>query len=426
MTVPLHLEAAGATPIVWFTAALRGGAGLDPVGREGLTRHAAELARRGAGDLGRAELDAAVDELGASLEVDVDRDSIALSGMALARTLPRLLELAAAVLGRPRLELAEHEQLVRETRHELDDLRDDDSSLADRFFNLRCAPGHPYGRTTLGTEATLAAIDLAAAREQRARLWSRDRLVVGFAGAIDPAAARDAADGLAEAIGGAGSPPLPELTSVESAPGLRIYVVDKPARSQCQMMLGHTGPRYGTGDFTALLPFETAFGGMFSSRLMQEIRVKRGWSYGAGCRLHRARIGSWFRIHLAPTAEVAADALRLVLDLYADVAANGLTDAEVDFARGYLTGSLALGRQTARQRMRQQLQHDLLGMPADYLPTLGQRIAAVSAADVRAAAARWLRPADVCVVVVATASQLVPRLEALGLAVTEVLPHDSY
>jgi zinc protease len=422
----LHVEPGAATPLVWFTAALRGGAALDPDGLEGLTRHAAELARRGAGGLGRAALDAAIDELGANLEVELDRDAVRLSGMALGRNLDRLLELAAAVLGAPAMAEAEHAQLLRETRHELDSLRDDDGTLAERFFNRWTAPGHAYSRTVLGTESSLARIDLAAARAQRARLWHRGRLVVGFAGAIDQARAQAAAARLGDAIGDGGEATLPPAGEITMPRGRRIIVVDKPARTQCQMLIGHTAPRYGTDDYVALMPIETGFGGMFTSRLMQEVRVKRGWSYGAGCRLYRARVGHWFRMHLAPTAEVAADALALVFELYATLRKDGLTDAELEFAKGYLTGSLALGRQTARARMRQRVQHDLLGLPPGYALALDAKVAAVDRATAQRAVERWLTPDDLCAIVVATADQLVPRLEAAGLKVSEVVPADAY
>jgi zinc protease len=424
--IPLYVEPGPAIPLVWFSAALRGGAALDPPGVEGLTRFVAELARRGAGGLDREALDAAIDGLGAHLAVEIDRDVVRLSGMALARNLDALLELAAAVLGAPAMDPAEHDQLVRETRHQLDELRDDDGTLADRYFNLRCAPGHPYGRSTLGSEATLARFDRDVARGQRDRIWRRDRLRVGFAGAIDEARARAGAERLAAGLDPTPSPPDPPLVAVASPPGRRIVVVDKPARTQCQMLIGHGAPPYGGDDHLALAPLEAAFGGMFTSRLMQEIRVRRGWSYGAGCRIFKARIGHWFRIDLAPSAEVAADALALVLDLYGALGRDGITGDELAFARDYLLGTHALDRQTPHQRMRRRLRDALLDLPPDHDARLPERLAALRLEDVRAAADRWLTPDALCAVVVATASELVPALEKLGLVVDEVVPFDAY
>src|SRR5215468_2166829 len=89
------------TPLVWFEIAIRGGAALDPHGVEGLHRHAALLARRGAGGRDRTQLDDTLDGLGAALDVAVSRDAVSLSGLALARHLDAVIDLAADVLADP-------------------------------------------------------------------------------------------------------------------------------------------------------------------------------------------------------------------------------------------------------------------------------------------------------------------------------------
>src|SRR5690242_4383616 len=103
------------TPLVWFDVAIRGGASADPVGVEGLHRHASLLARRGAGTRDRAQLDETLDSLGAALDVSVSRDSVTLSGLALSRHLDQVVDLAADVLAAPRFDDEEHARLLRET-----------------------------------------------------------------------------------------------------------------------------------------------------------------------------------------------------------------------------------------------------------------------------------------------------------------------
>src|ERR1700755_965548 len=92
------IEPSRDTPLVWFEIAIRGGAAIDPLGIEGLHRHAALLARRGAGARDRAALDDTLDGLGAALEIGVSRDALSLSGLALARQLDYVFELAGDVL----------------------------------------------------------------------------------------------------------------------------------------------------------------------------------------------------------------------------------------------------------------------------------------------------------------------------------------
>ena len=101
--------------------------------------------------------------LGAALDVGVSRDAVSVSGLALARHLDAVIDLAADVLAEPQFSEDEHARLLRETPQVLDEIRDDDSALATRWFDWVCCPGHAYGRTSLGTEASLTRIDRAGA-----------------------------------------------------------------------------------------------------------------------------------------------------------------------------------------------------------------------------------------------------------------------
>lgn len=422
----LIFEHGETTPLCSFTAAVPRGAVYDPDQLEGLTRHAAELACRGAGDLDREKLDAAIDFLGGSIDVEVDRDWIALSATCLARNLDRTAELACSILADPRFEASEHEALIRESLSDLDDVRDDDSSLADRHFQRLVAPGHRYGRTTLGTDQSLERLPLERARTHHRLLWDGSQMIVGVAGAVSQSRADRLVDQLTSAASAKGEQPGEPLPITPTPAGRRIYLIDKPERSQCQLVLGHVAPRYGTPDYTALMPLETTFGGMFTSRLMQQVRVERGWSYGAGCRMMRARSPYWFRIVTAPTREVAVPALSLILDMYRDIASNGIAADELEFAVGHITGSLPFMRATARQRMRLALRHRLLDLPDDFPLGLGAELEALDTDTVTRAARQCLTPDDLCIVMVATADEVVPELERAGLAPTEIIPYDSY
>ena len=432
MTPPLSsvfVEPSTDTPLVWFDVSIGGGAADDPEGIEGLHRHAGLLARRGAGGRSRVELDQVLDELGAAVEISVARDALTISGMALSRNLDRVFALACDILVEPRFELSEHEQLLRETPQVLDEIRDDDSSLASRWFDWLCAPGHPYSRTSLGTDRSIARID----RDQALAQWHHevraDNIVVGLAGDIDDRRAHRLAGELAHRIDARGAVAAtagPAPTGVAAPPrGRRYVLVDKPERTQAQLRMGHLCLGYGHPDTPAMLLAETTFGGMFSSRLMQEIRVKRGWSYGAGCALRRSRKPHWFEIWLAPGATVAGDAAKLTLDLYDDLAARGPTDEEVDFARSYLVGAMPFHSATARQRMQLAVRDAVLGVAPGYTTNLPQLVGEVSASDVRRACAAHLHPRDIMTVAVSTASLIQSSLPTDD-GTLMVVAHDAY
>jgi zinc protease len=421
----VHVEPSADAPLVWFDVSIRGGAAADPIGIEGLHRHAALLARRGAGRRDRAALDEALDALGASLEVTIGRDAVTVSGLCLTRNVDAVIELAADVLAAPRLEPAEHERLLRETPQVLDEVRDDDSALATRWFDWRVAPGHPYGRTSLGTDSSLGQIGLDAA----AAIWRSEvvpgNLVLGVAGDVTEDAAAAIAARLVERLPDVAAPILPDISG-QAPRGRRLVLVDKADRTQAQLRFGHLGPRWGAPDTAALLLVETAFGGMFSSRLMQEIRVKRGWSYGAGCALRRSRGPHWFEMWMATDIAVAADAVALTISLYEDLVGRGLTDEEIDFARGYLVGALPFHLATARQRMQLAVRDAVFGLPAGFTTQLPHRLGDLDGAAVREACARHLRPDDLVTVAVTTAEVAQAAFEQTSAGQVTVVAHDEY
>ncbi|HEY1815263.1 MAG TPA: pitrilysin family protein [Kofleriaceae bacterium] len=413
------------TPLVWFEIAVRGGASADPVGIEGLHRHAALLARRGAGTRVRAALDDTLDSLGAALEVGVSRDALSVSGLVLARHADAVIDLAADILAAPRFDEDEHARLLRETPQVLDEIRDDDSALATRWFDWLCSPGHPYGRTSLGTEGSLAKIR----REDAIALWRRevvaDNLVIGLAGDVDDTRARVLAARLVERLPAGASIAQPDEIGAR-ARGRRAFLVDKPDRTQAQLRIGHLATRYGHPDTPAIAVAEAILGGMFSSRLMQEIRVKRGWSYGAGCALRRSRLPHWFEIWTAAAIEVAGPAVALTLELYADYAANGPTDEEVDFARSYLIGAMPFHVATGRQRMQLAVRDAVFELPLNYTARLPEALGQLTATDVRAACARHFHPDDAVTIAVTTAQTARGALESANAGPITVVRHDEY
>ena len=422
----LFVEPSADAPLVWIEVAIRGGAAADPFGLEGLHRHAGLLARRGAGGRDRAAFDDTLDRLGAALDVGVTRDSTTLSAVTLTRNLDEVVGLCADILSAPGFAEVEHERLRRETPQVLDEIRDDDSSLVTRWFDRECAPGHAYARTSLGTDVSLPRLDLALARSTWSAEVTTSNLVIGVAGDVDEARAHAIARRLTERLPAGPPPRAPEVGGPDPAPGRRVVLVDKAERTQAQLRMGHLGPRFGDPDTAALVLLETGFGGMFSSRLMQEIRVRRGWSYGAGCTLRRSRGRHWIEMWMATAIDVAGDAVKTTLDLYADVAAKGLSEEETALARSYVVGSMPFHQATARQRMQIAVRDAAYGLPSGYTASLPGQVAELSAADVAAAAARWLRPDAVVTVAVATAAAARDALAAAGAGPVDVVAFDAY
>jgi zinc protease len=415
-------------PLVRVQVAVRTGAGDDAPADDGLTNFASELMVRGAGGRTRAEIDAAFDALGTSLDVGSDYDGVTFDLAVLKEKLEPALALLADVLLRPDFPRSEADKLKRELGAHLDELRDDDGTLARRYFTRALYGTHPYGRTVIGTEKTIAALALDGARAWHKRAIVGSQLVFGVAGDVD---ASDAAQAIARHFAtlpsGGGEPGA--RPTVARRRGMRITIVDKPERTQSQILMGQPAPRWHDPDFLALQVATTAFGGTFTARLMDEVRSKRGLSYGASARVGQGRGAKALVAHVFPSLEQTPETLELVLRLWREWIEAGVTEREVEFARGYLAKSFAFSVATPEDRLELRTALELAGMPRDFADTFAARVTKVERADAVRALTTHLSPRDLEISIVSTADELLPKLKEAKLldgVTVEVVPYDSY
>ena len=208
--------------------------------------------------------------------------------------------------------------------------------------------------------------------------------------------------------------------------GRRVVLVDKPERTQAQILIGHDGISAGHPDRPALTVLNTAFGGTFTARLMQEIRVEQGWSYGAYSRIGSDRDAGSLHMWIFPEIEHAREATERTLELFEAVARDGLTEAEVAFAKDYVVGGFAFTQETPGRLVDELVRMEVLGLPRDHLQTWVARVSAVTVADVKRVAAERLHPNHLVITVLATAADLESELKKMpGVGEVVVLPYDS-
>jgi zinc protease len=415
-------------PLVRVQVAARVGAGDDPAELDGLTNFASELMGRGAGGRTRAEIDAAFDALGTSLDVSADYDGVTFDLTVLKEKVEPALVLLADVLLRPDFPRAEAAKLKRELKAHLDELRDDDGSLVRRYFTRALYGTHPYGRTVIGTEASIAALSLEHARAWHRRALVGSELVFGVAGDV---VAADAAAAIARHFAalpkGQGEPGA--RPAVARRAGMHLTLVDKPERTQSQILLGQPAPRWQEPDFLALQVATTAFGGTFTARLMDEVRSKRGLSYGASARVGQGRGAKALVAHVFPSLEQTPETLALVLKLWRDWVDDGVTEREVEFARGYLAKSFAFSVATPDDRLELRTGLELAGMPRDFADTFAARVSKIERADAVRALTTHLSSRDLEIAIVSTADALLPKLDEAKLldgVTVDVVPYDRY
>src|SRR5262245_19981656 len=185
---------------------------------------------------------------------------------------------------RPNFSPAELERTRREVVGQIDELRNDDRSLAGRFFVRNLYADHPYGHPAEGIASALAAARPEEISAHFRRHFVGKNLILAFSGDVD---ADGLAAGLKRAFRGLAPGPAPEPNALElrepvPPQGWRIQLVDKPDRQQTQLLFGHPGVRATDPDFLPLTLGLAAFGGhAMNATMMSEIRRRRGLAYGA-------------------------------------------------------------------------------------------------------------------------------------------------
>ena len=404
MSVRFFYEPGPGLGFVDLVLAFDAGAVSDPDGREGLTLLTLRLMRCGTVGRTRAEVDAEVERLGAHLEVGAGLHRVSIRGRVIRENLEPFARLLLDLLLEPALREEDFAQAQRLLVAETIARRDDDQELAGRAFRRALFGGGRLGRPSSGTVASLRRITRDDCARRHRELCARDRVVVAVAGDVgEEEARRRLLDPLAA---------LPERSDAPRfddppAPprGVRAVLVDKPDRTQAQVYLGHLGPKPGREHHDGLLVSSIAFGGTFSGRLMQEVRVRRGWSYGAYSRLTRSRTDDSWYVWIFPTARDLGPCLQLVRGMLRDLRQDGVTADELAFARGYLVGSSVFLIDTPADRLERRIEVDLLDFPADYYAGLRGRVEAVTIEQAHAATSACVRPDDLVVAVVCTARE---------------------
>jgi zinc protease len=401
----LIVEPNHAIPLVYVTVAARGGYATDPHRRDGLTNLAAELARRGAVKRSRAQLDAALDELGATLDVDTDADSVRFVGQVLARNLDPFLAILGDIVVRPPLEAAELDRARREIAAQIDEARNDDQTLCARFFTRNLYGDHPYGRAAEGTRATLDAITTDEVAAHFRKQFVGANLIFAASGDVEPA---DLAQRLVRAFAGLRPGPaerLPALRVPVPPSGWRIQLVDKPDRQQAQIMFGHAGPPAPDPDFVPFQVALAAFGGHgMTSTLMDEVRTRRGLAYGAYMTLSERRGAGAIAGWVFSSNDKVVPTLKLVLKLYLRFMEKGLDAERVLAFKTFLVGSHASAIDAPDHRLEARVTAEVVGLPGDFVDTFADRVRAVTPEQVNTAIARRVHARDLAITMVSTAS----------------------
>jgi zinc protease len=385
-------------PIIAVSFSFAGGASIDPEDKLGLSYMVSGLLDEGAGDLDSFAFQSKLADLAIKLGFNSNRESFDGSLTTVTANADDAFEMLTLALTAPRFDEEPVERIRRQILVGLARDAENPGSIASQTLFESVFPGHPYGRPTEGTPETVQALtrdDLAGYAASR---FAKDRLLIGVSGDITPRQLRKRLDQvfghLPETVDTPRQVPQTELVHAGTV------VVDK-AIPQSTVYLAQPGISRADPDwYTALVADYILGGGSFASRLMDEVREKRGLAYGVGTSLAPFDSAPMIFASVGTRNDAVAESIQVIRDEWRKFQQDGPTADEVEGAKQYLMGSWPL-RFTSSGSVASILvavQRDNLGL--DYLDRRNDYIEAITVEDVRWVAADLYKPDELTVVVV--------------------------
>lgn len=404
----VYLAATDALPIVDVQVDFDAGSRRDPAAQAGLAAASAGMVQKGvrASDAGPALDENALGEawadLGANFNVGAgaERTSFSLRTLANPALLDKAVALAAREIGEPSFPAdvwqREREQIVAA----LKEANTQPGTVSARAFAHALYGTHPYGQET--TEATLATIDVAMMRARQAQLILPCRAKLSIVGAVTRAQADSIATRLLSRLPAqdgacATLPPVPEVAALSAPSEERIPFTS----AQAHVVIGQPGYARRDPDHFALNVGNYILGGGgFVSRLMNEVREKRGLVYGIYSGFAPGLHAGAFRVGFQTRPDQADEAVKVSREVLAKFVADGPTEAELKAAKDNLIGGFPLLLDSNAKLLGNVANIAWNDLPLDYLDTWTARMNAVTVADIKAAFARKLQPQRMVTVIV--------------------------
>jgi len=364
----------------------------------GVARLAASALRSGAANMDVEQIAARLAAVGAQLGVDARRDMawLQLRSLSSEAELAPAVEIAAAILGSPSFPEGEIERLKQQGLIALREERQSPGKTAERAFFAALYGDHPYARRP--DEDDVRSLDRAAVRDFFARHYVASNAVVAIVGDLDRAAAEALAERVTAVLPrGEPAAPLPPVAELSRGETLRIPFPSQ----QAHILIGQPGLSRGDADYFSLYLGNHVFGGSgFSSRLVGEVREKRGLAYSVYSHFLPMAERGPFQMGLQTRGDQAEGAAELVREELRRFVAEGPSEAEIEAALLNITGGSPLRTDSNRKLVEYLAMIGFYDLPLDYLDAFNARISAEDAASVRDAFQRRVAPQRLITVIV--------------------------
>ncbi len=410
------------TPLIAAQLLIKNGGEVDPPEMSGLADMTANLLTKGTQSRDATQIAQQIESLGGSLDSGARWDSSFANVGVMSSKIPQAMEILADVVRRPTFKSEEVERLRQQYLDNIT-LGLGDPGTIGRWVAARVIFGDsPYGHPVSGTAESLARIAPADITKMHGRLYRPDNAILIIGG---DTTAKDAFALATKYFGDWQKPstPLPTLTTAsENAANKtgRVVVIDKPDAGQAAVYLARTGINRKDTDYFRGIVSNSVLSG-YSGRLNQEIRIKRGLSYGAGSNLDARRDVGPFVASAQTKNESGAVVADLLMGEISRLSSSPPVDVELTPRKAVLIGGFSRSLETVNGLVAQVGTLALFGMGLDEINRYINNVQSITTADIQKFAGTRLDAKTSNLIIVGNAKAFLPELQK-KYANVEVIP----
>jgi zinc protease len=400
-------------PRVDAVLAVRGaGLAADAADASGFAGLLAGLLSEGTTKRSSREIAETAQGLGGSVGAGASADGISVYGNALASRAPQMLDLLAEIARMPSFPENEVRLAQANAAQGLKAQEAQPGFKAERALSQAIYGDHPYARTSL-SEGGIAALTPATLKAAHAARFRPDRALLVVAGRITPVEAFravEAAFGDWKASGAAPADATPAPRSTKPS----YVLIDRPGSVQSAIRLGRPAVPATDADYIPLQLAGTVLGGSFSSRLMQNLREDKGYTYGARGGLNALRAGGRVTASADVRNEVTGAAIKEFVGEFTRMGSEPVPAQELEDTKRYVAGGYLINNQMQGAVAGTLASNWLAGLPAEFLGQYVPKIRAVDAARVQAMGRKYFDPKAMSIVVVGDPKAVAEQLKTYG------------
>lgn len=400
-------------PLVQFELRVRGGQLVEEPGKVGVANLLAQSMTAGTANRTPEELEAAIDLLGASINVSAGTQSFSVTGSTLARNYTATMALVEEILLEPRFDANEFDLAQQRVANGLRQRASSPVGVAGDVFQKLLYGEHVLAANRLGDLDGIEDISLDDLRAYHAEALQPGLASFHVSGSVSEREVIASLARLEDEWGGAG-PSLP-AAPVWAPDRAGLYFVDVPNASQSVLRIGYLALAQTDDAYypASVMNFRLGGGG-FASDLTQMLRERRGYTYGIGSGFAGTDIPGPFSISSSVRSNVTFEALDLIKDI---VEAHGpeFDEQDLEATKSFLLRANARAFETGGAKLGLLSSMSSYGFPADYVLQREQIVRDITIEDVQSLAEEYLDPAGMIWLVVGDAETQLPRLRELGL-----------